>query len=85
MFVHGLIPNEVKDDVYRFYKTGKLTDHHLRCRTLQAVKDFISTNEIENVLRVVMVIKGYMFYEIETESMKEYLCKLFWEGDVFNI
>ena len=41
----GLIPNEVRDDVHRLYETRKLTDHHLKCRILQAVKDFISTNE----------------------------------------
>ena len=48
---YGLIPNEVKDDVHRLYETGKLTDHHLRCRILQAVNDFVSTNEKENIPR----------------------------------
>ena len=73
MCKYGLIPNEVKDDVHRLYKTGKLTDHHLTCRILQAVKDFVSSNEIENVPQVIMVLEGYTF---EIKSMKDYLCKL---------
>ena len=72
----GLIPYEVEDYVYRLYETGKLTDHQLRCRTLQAVKDFISTNEIENIRQVIMLMKKYMFIGIGMESMKDYLCKL---------
>ena len=68
MSEYELIPNEVMDDVHRLYETGKLTDHHLRCRTLQAVKDFILTNEIENVLQVVILIKRYMFIGIGIES-----------------
>ena len=59
MSEYGLIPDEVIDDVHRLYKTGKLTDHHLKCRILQAVKDFISTNEIEKVPHVIMVLKQY--------------------------
>ena len=78
MSINGLIPNEVKDDVHRLYKTGKLTDHHLRCRILQAVKDFISTNERENVQHVfiVMIRYFYMFIGSVIKSMKVYLCKL---------
>ena len=74
MSEHGLIPNEVRDDVHRLYKTGKLTDHHLRCRVLQAVKDSISTNEIEYVLQVVMLMERKLYIGIK--SMKGYLCKL---------
>ena len=73
MSYHGLIPHEVKDDVNQLYKTGKLTDHHLKLKVLEAVKDFISTNEIEKVPQVVMVQQ----YEIEIKSMKVYLSKLF--------
>ena len=78
MSKYGLIPNEVKDDVHRLYKTGKLTDHHLKCRILQAVKDFISTNERENVQHVFieMIRYFYMFIESVIKSMKDYLCKL---------
>ena len=73
MSVYGLIPNEVKSDVHRLYKTEKLTDHHLKCRILQAVKDFISTNEKENVPQVVEVLEDN---RVEAEFMKDYLCKL---------
>ena len=73
MSEYGLIPDEVKSDVHRLYKTGKLTDHHLKCRILQAVKDFISTNEKENVLQVVEVLEDN---RVEAEFMKDYLCKL---------
>ena len=84
---HGLIPNEVKDDVHRLYETVKLTDHHLKCRILQAVKDFISTNEIENVPHVIMVLEKY---EIEIKFMKDYLCKLLYVrgkgmGLIYNV
>ena len=74
MFEHGLIPNEVRDDVHRLYKTGKLTDHHLKCRILQAVKDFILTNKIENIPQVIMVLKRKLYIGIK--FMKHYLCKL---------
>ena len=70
---HRLLPNEVRYDVHRLYKTGKLTDHHLKCRILQAVNDFVSSNEIEKVSRVIMVLEGYTF---GFKSMKDYLCKL---------
>ena len=70
----GLIPYEVKDDVHRLYKTGKLTDHHLKCRILQAVKHSISTNEKEKVPQVDMVLNQYLYIEIK--FMKDYLCKL---------
>ena len=74
MSKYGLIPNEVRDDVHQFYETGKLSDHHLRCRVLQAVKDFISTNEIENIPQVIMVLERKLYIGIE--FMKGYLCKL---------
>ena len=73
MSKYGLIPNEVKDNVHQLYKRRKLTDHHLRCRILQAVKDFISTNEKENVPQVVEVLEDN---RVEAEFMKDYLCKL---------
>ena len=74
MSKYGLIPNEVKDDVHRLYKTGKLTDHHLRCRVLQAVKDFISTNEIGTFPQVIMMLEKKLY--IGMKFMKAYLCKL---------
>ena len=87
MYKHGLIPNEVKDGVYRLYETGKITDHHLKCRILQAVKDFIATNERENVQQVIRmnfklwykfaefgIYSRNNFYGIE--AMKDDLCKL---------
>ena len=79
MSEYGLIPNEVKYDVHRLYKTGKLTDHHLKCRILQAVKDFVSTNEIENVLWVIKAWEEYWYIGsgIGIKFMKDYLCKLF--------
>ena len=76
MSKYGLIPDEVKYDVHRLYKTGKLTDHHLKCRILQAVKDFISTNEIENIPQVIMLLKRKLYIGIEAKFMKDYLCKL---------
>ena len=77
MSKYGLIPNEVKDDVHRLYKTGKLT-HDLKCRILQAVNDFISTSETESVQYVTMVLEDYgsLFMKIGIKSMKVYLCKL---------
>ena len=77
MCEHGLIPNEVKDDVHRLYKTGKLTDHHLKYRVLQAVKHSISTNEKEKVPQVDMVLNQYFYIGMEIKLMKDYLCKLF--------
>ena len=74
MSKYGLIPNEVKDDVYRLYRTWKLTDHHLKCRILQAVKDFISTNEIENIPQVIMVLERKLYIGIK--FMKDCLCTL---------
>ena len=76
MFEHGLIPNEVRDDVHRLYKTGKLTDHHLKFKVLEAVNDSISSNETEKVPRVVMVLEKYLYIEIGIYFMKGYLCKL---------
>ena len=75
MSEYGLIPYEVQYDVHRLYETGKLTDHHLRCRILQAVKDFISTNVKENVPQVIMVMKECWYIGIGIEPMKDYLCK----------
>ena len=72
----GLIPNEVRDDVHRLYQTGESSDHQLKCRILQAVKDSILTNEKENVQQIVKLLKGYICYRIEIYFMKDYLCKL---------
>ena len=76
MFKHGLIPNEVKADVHRLYKTGEYSDHHLKCRVVQTVKHSISTNEIEQVPRVIMVLENFLSIRIEIKFMKDYLCKL---------
>ena len=76
MSAHGLIPNEVEDDVHRLYQTGKLTDHHLKCRILQAVKDFISSNEIGTFPQVIMMLERHLYIGMQIESMKDYLCKL---------
>ena len=74
---YGLIPNEVRDVVHRFYETGKSTDHHLKCRFLQAVKRSISTNKKVEVRQIVMLLKKHAVYiESGIESMKGYLCKL---------
>ena len=74
---YGLIPNEVKDDVHRLYKTGKLTRHHLNCRILQVVQDFISTNEIGTFPQVIRLLERNLFVVgSEIESVKDYLCKL---------
>ena len=70
MSKYELIPNEVRDDVHRLYEIGKLTDHHLKCRILQAVKD---SNEIEKVPQVIMVLKQHL---CGIYFMKDYLCKL---------
>ena len=73
----GLIPNEVKDVVHRLYKTGKSTDHHLKCRTLQAVKRSISTNKKVEVQQIVMLLKKHADYiGSGIVSMKDYLRKL---------
>ena len=74
MSEYGLIPNEVKYDVYPFYERRKLTDHHLNCRILQAVKDFISTNEIGTFPLVIMMLVEKLYIGIK--FMKVYLCKL---------
>ena len=76
MSEYGLIPNEVKADVHRIYETRKLTDHHLKCRILQAVKDFISSNEIGTFPQVIMVLEKKLYIGMQIESMKDYLCKL---------
>ena len=76
MYEHGLIPSEVRDDVHRLYKTGKLTEHHLKVKVLEAVNNFVSSNEKENVKRVVMLLEKYLYIEIGIYFMKDYLCKL---------
>ena len=77
MSKYGLIPNEVKADVHRLYETRKLTDHHLKCRILQAVKDFISSNEIGTFPQVIMFLERHLYIGMQIESMKDYLSKLF--------
>ena len=72
----GLIPNEVRYDVDRLYETRKLTDHHLKCRILQAVKDFISSNEIGTFPQVIVMLERHLYIGMQIESMKDYLCKL---------
>ena len=59
MFEHGLIPSEVRDDVHRLYKTGKLTEHHLKFKVLETVNNFVSSIKKENIERVVMEILVY--------------------------
>ena len=76
MYEHGLIPSEVRDDVHRLYKTGKLTEHHLKVKVLEAVNNFVSSNEKENVKQVVILLEKYLYIEIGIYFMKDYLCKL---------
>ena len=77
---HGLIPNEVKDDVHRLYKTGNYSYRHWKCRVLQTVKHSISTIEIEQAPLFIMVLENfwymYKYIEIKIYFMKHYLCKL---------
>ena len=70
----GLIPKEVSDDEHRLYKTG----NHLKCRILQAVKDFVSNNEIEDFLQVIKMLENnvYIWAGSGIHFMKDYLCKL---------
>ena len=72
----SLIPDEVRDDVHQLYKTGKLTDHRLKSRVLQAGTDFFSTNEIEKCPQVVIVLSKYWYVRYGIESMRDYLSKL---------
>ena len=80
MSKYGLIPNEVKDDVHRINKTGKLTYHCLRCRVLLAVNDFVSSNKKVGVQQVVKFLESKYRFEIgigiRVYFMKDYLCKL---------
>ena len=74
MSKYGLISDEVKDNVYRLYNTRQLTDPHLRCRILQEVNDFISTNEKEIFPQVIMMLEKKLYIGIK--PMKDYLCEL---------
>ena len=67
----GLIPKEVSDDEHRLYKTG----NHLKCRILQAVKDFVSNNEIVQVIKM-LENNLYIYAGSGIHFMKDYLCKL---------
>ena len=80
MSTYGLIPNEVRDDVYSFIEIEDCTDEFLNSYILQAFKDCLTTNGQELVQQLVMLLEKYkhvLSIGNIPQIMKKTLCKCF--------
>ena len=81
MSTYGLIPNEVRDDVYSFIEIEDYTDEFLNSYILQAFKDCLTTNgQEELVQQLVMLLEKYknvLNIGNIPQMKKKTLCKFF--------
>ena len=80
MSTYGLIPNEVRDDVYSFIEMEDYTNEFLNSYILQAFKDCLSTNGQELVQQLVMLLEKYedvLNIGNIPQMKKKTLCKFF--------